>query len=171
LARELPERYQKGLREAHADIDFQFLFLTDGFNFRNTEFNAILGLSQLPKLNGFIEIRNRNYKRFLELCNRYTDSLVVIDRPGISSFVLPFVFKQEAKKKQFEALIRANGIESRPLIGGNLLKQPFLKKFYVAGEYNTADMIHRNAFYIGNNQFVDAKRLDLLEDLMRQSLG
>jgi CDP-6-deoxy-D-xylo-4-hexulose-3-dehydrase len=168
LARELPERYQQEIRLKHPDIDFQFLFLTDGFNLRNTEFNAHLGLSQLHKLDRFIEIRNSNYRRFQEICSRYSDSLVVLDRPGMSSFVLPFLFKQEAVKKEFQALIRTKGIESRPLISGNLLKQPFLSRYYVKGEYEVSDMIHNNAFYIGNNQFVDRARLDILEEIMSQ---
>jgi CDP-6-deoxy-D-xylo-4-hexulose-3-dehydrase len=170
LARELPERYQNAIRDTHPDIDFQFLFLTDGYNVRNTEFNAILGLSQLPKLDSFIKIRNRNYRRFHEICSRHPQNLIVLDHPGMSSFVLPFVFKEESKKKTFEALVRASGIESRPIIGGNLLKQPFLKKYYVAGEFDVADLLHRNAFYIGNNQFVDESRLNVLEGLMRESL-
>ena len=168
LARELPQRYHKEIRDTHPDIDFQFLFLTDGFNVRNTEFNAFLGRTQLHKLDRFIEIRNGNYRRFHEICMRYPESLIVLDRPGMSSFVLPFVFKEELRKKEFQTLIRANGIESRPLISGNLLKQPFLKKYYVAGEFEVADMIHQNAFYIGNNQFVNGDRLDLLEKVMHE---
>jgi CDP-4-dehydro-6-deoxyglucose reductase, E1 len=166
LARELPAHYQEPIRQQHADIDFQFLFLTDGFNFRNTEFNAVLGLSQLPKLDGFIEIRNRSYRRFLEICRRYPDDLITLDRPGMSSFVLPFVLKDGSKKQPFQALIRESGIESRPLISGNLLQQPFLKKYYIPGQFDVADMLHRNAFYIGNNQFVNDERLDVLERLM-----
>ena len=171
LARELPAQYQEPIRQQHADIDFQFLFLTDGFNFRNTEFNAVLGLSQLPKLDGFIEIRNRTYRRFLDICRRYPDDLITLDRPGMSSFVLPFVLKDGAKKKPLQALIRESGIESRPLISGNLLQQPFLKKYYVPGQYDVADMLHRNAFYIGNNQFVNDERLDVLDRLMASFFG
>jgi CDP-6-deoxy-D-xylo-4-hexulose-3-dehydrase len=166
LARELPAHYQEPIRQQHADIDFQFLFLTDGFNFRNTEFNAVLGLSQLPKLDGFIKIRNRTYRRFLDICRRYPDDLITLDRPGMSSFVLPFVLKDGSKKQPFQALIRESGIESRPLISGNLLQQPFLKKYYIPGQFDVADMLHRNAFYIGNNQFVNDERLNVLERLM-----
>ena len=67
--------------------------------------------------------------------------------------------------------IRGKGIESRPIISGNLLQQPFLKKYYVPGEFDVADMLHRNAFYIGNNQFVDKSRLDVLEGLLQHALG
>ena len=171
LARELPTKYQEPIRQRHADIDFQFLFLTDGFNFRNTEFNAVLGLSQLPKLDGFIEIRNRTYRRFLDICRRYPDDLITLDRPGMSSFVFPFVLKDGSKKQPFQALIRESGIESRPLISGNLLQQPFLKKYYIPGQFDVADMLHRNAFYIGNNQFVNDERLDVLEKLMADFFG
>src|SRR6185503_10677670 len=36
LARELPAEYHDALKEQYADIDFSFLFLTDGLNVRNT---------------------------------------------------------------------------------------------------------------------------------------
>ena len=170
LARELPERYQNEIRDAYPDIDFQFLFLTDGFNLRNTEFNAYLGLSQLQKLDKFIDIRNKNYRRFYEICKNFPNSLILLNKPGMSSFVLPFVFKDAKRKKEFQSLIRTEGIESRPLISGNLLKQPFLAKYYVPGEFDMADLIHYNAFYIGNNQFVNSARLDILEKLMQSYL-
>ena len=96
---------------------------------------------------------------------------MILDRPGMSSFVLPFVLRDAAIKAPFRELIRENGIESRPLISGNLLQQPFLKKYYKAGEFEVADMLHRNAFYIGNNQFVNDERLDVLEKLMERGLS
>lgn len=171
LARELPEKFHDAIRQQHPDIDFQFLFLTDGFNFRNTEFNAVLGLSQLPKLDGFIEVRNRNYRRFLEICRRYPDDLITLNRPGMSSFVLPFVLKDGQRKKPFKTLLQDSGIESRPLISGNLLQQPFLKQYHVPGAFKNADLLHQNAFYIGNNQFVDESRLDVLEKIMHKFFG
>ncbi|MFZ4776052.1 MAG: DegT/DnrJ/EryC1/StrS family aminotransferase [Terrimicrobiaceae bacterium] len=171
LARELPEKYHAAIRQQHVDIDFQFLFLTDGFNFRNTEFNAVLGLSQLPKLDRFIEIRNRSYQRFIGICSNYPDDLITLDRPGMSAFVLPFVLKNGSKKKAFQALIRDSGIESRPLISGNLLQQPFLRHYYIPEHFGVADMLHHNAFYIGNNQFVNDVRLDVLASLMENFFG
>jgi CDP-6-deoxy-D-xylo-4-hexulose-3-dehydrase len=89
----------------------------------------------------------------------------------MSSFVLPFVLKDGTKKKPLQALIRESGIESRPLISGNLLQQPFLKHYYVPGQFEVADMLHRNAFYIGNNQFVNDERIDALAELMKNFFG
>ena len=168
LARELPPKYHAGLKAQYPDIDFNFLFLTDGFNVRNTEFNAVLGLAQLGHLDEYIRIRNRNYARFVAMCKRYPDELITLEAEGISSFVLPFLFRQRERKQSFQELIQAAGIESRPLIGGNLLRQPFLSQHYDPTGYPNADFLHNNAFYIGNNQFVNDKRLDVLNELMAE---
>src|SRR5260370_6760712 len=42
----------------HPEIDPNFLFANTGFNLRPTEINAVLGLIQLKKLNGFNHRRN-----------------------------------------------------------------------------------------------------------------
>lgn len=60
------------------------------------------------------------------------------------------------------------GIESRPLISGNLLRQPFLSQYYDPANFKNADFIHENAFYIGNNQFVDSLRMNRLDQLMKE---
>jgi CDP-6-deoxy-D-xylo-4-hexulose-3-dehydrase len=166
LARELPNHYHSDLRKQYPDIDFQFLFLTDGFNVRNTELHAVLGLLQLNKLDEFIRIRNLNYTHFIAICNRYADTFIIPKSVGISSFVLPFIFKDSGIKQRFQKVIAEAGIESRPLVAGNLLHQPFLRKYYSSEKFVNADLVHNNAFYIGNNQFVDSKRLKVLEDIM-----
>jgi CDP-4-dehydro-6-deoxyglucose reductase, E1 len=171
LARELPPEKHDAIKKTHDDIDFNFLFLTDGFNMRNTEFNAVLGLAQLERIDEYITIRNRNYRQFLALCSKYEDDLVLLDAPGISSFVLPFLFKNRVRKEAFQLLIHDAGIESRPLISGNLLRQPFLSKYYNSVDYPNADFIHTNAFYIGNNQFVDENRLNVLASLLQTFFG
>jgi CDP-6-deoxy-D-xylo-4-hexulose-3-dehydrase len=171
LARELPPEYHPGLRARYPAIDFNFLFLTDGFNLRNTEFNAVLGLSQLRSLDRFIQIRNDNYARFLEMCSQYPDELITLESEGLSSFVLPFLFRNQEQKRSFQGLIRTAGIESRPLISGNLLLQPFLNKYYIPSDYCNADFLHTNAFYIGNNQYVGNERLQRLGDLLHEFFG
>lgn len=168
LARELPEKYHDEIKAQYPDIDFNFLFLTDGFNFRNTEFNAVLGLMQLAHIDRYIKIRNQNYQRFLKICKRYPKDLITLEAEGVSSFVLPFIFHDLQKKILFQDLIRSANIESRPLISGNLLRQPFLNQYYDPKAYKKADFIHTNAFYIGNNQFVNDERINVLEDLMEE---
>ena len=73
--------------------------------------------------------------------------------------------KKKKDKLDFEKLLIKNGIETRPFIAGNLLKQPFLKKYNTINLPNVT-FLHNNSFYIGNNQFVDEKKITKLEKLM-----
>ena len=65
FARDLDKRMHHKLKKNYSDIDFNFLFLTDGFNLRSTNLNAFLGIRQLKRLNNFISLRNKNYKQFI----------------------------------------------------------------------------------------------------------
>jgi CDP-6-deoxy-D-xylo-4-hexulose-3-dehydrase len=49
----------------------------------------------------------------------------------------------------------ANGIEYRPVVSGNLLRQPFLKGYTIEGKgpFNV-DTVHDQGVYIGNSHFV-----------------
>ncbi len=166
LARELPKSYHAFYKKKYPHIDFNFLFLTTGFNVRNTELAAVLGLTQLHKLDGFIKKRNQNHILFNRILQKYRDCFLIPYKEGISSFSLPFFLKQSSLKKPLQTFLSRHGIESRPIISGNLLKQPFLKKYFHTGEFKNADFVHNNGFYIGNNQFVDEKRLTYLSDLL-----
>jgi len=166
LARELSVKYHKDLKEKYKEIDFNFLFLTDGFNVRNTEFNAVLGISQLDSIDGYIKQRNQNYISFLNICKLYKEHLIFLDVPGVSSFVFLFIFKNKDRKAEFQNILSIQGIESRPIISGNLLLQPFLNHYYNEVDFPNADFLHYNAFYIGNNQFVNSERIEILKELM-----
>lgn len=163
----IPEAYAA----AYPEIDPQFLFVTAGYNFRNTEIGAVLGLSQLKKLDSFIEKRRKNYAKFINIMlidgrdkffvpgDRYTEE-------GNSSFCFPLIAKDNVTKQKLLVKLRECGIEYRPVVGGNLLRQPYL------ADYNTvrcqyADILHENGIYIGNNQFVGDKELKMLENIIR----
>jgi CDP-6-deoxy-D-xylo-4-hexulose-3-dehydrase len=169
LSRELPAEHHEKHKKLHPEVDPQFLFLTDGFNFRNTELHAVLGIAQLKHLDRYIAIRNENYKKFIDILAPYEKQFHPLPPPvGVSSFVLPFFFKDKQMKKAFQEKIKAAGIESRPIISGNLMRQPyFVRTFGVSPEaFPNAEIVHENGFYIGNNQFVNDERLGALKTLV-----
>jgi CDP-6-deoxy-D-xylo-4-hexulose-3-dehydrase len=59
-------------------------------------------------------------------------------------------------------------IEYRPIVGGNLLKQPYLNEYTIAEKQKNfnADLIHENGVYIGNNQFVCNNDMKLLAKII-----
>lgn len=156
-----PEKYS----EMYPEIHKSFLFVTDGYNFRNTELSAVLGLSQLKRLDKFIQIRKRNYLNFYDILSKYTHLFYPISyHGGNSSLCFPLIAKHKQTKDKLLKLLDEYGIEHRPVVGGNLLKQPFLSK--VSVECPNADIIHNNGIYIGNNQFVSRNNMEVLRQIL-----
>ena len=167
LARELPEKEKEYFKKKYSKNDFKFLFLSSGYNLRSTEINAFLGIIMLKKINQWIKIRNDNFIYFIDILKQFDGEFTMSYNKEMSSFVLPFLMKSKNKKKLLESYLNKNGIETRPFIAGNLLRQPFLKNFKNK-IFKNSDFIHTNAFYIGNNQFLNKSRLDKLHKLLNR---
>tara|TARA_B100000405_G_C16687799_1_gene411731 strand:- start:395 stop:1534 length:1140 start_codon:yes stop_codon:yes gene_type:complete len=153
MARLLSPKYYDEAINKHPNIDPSFLFLTDGFNFRNTELNAVLGLEQLKRLDQNIETRRRNFECFMKHLDpeRF---YVPYNDPGNSSFALPFICKNKEDMPKLKTIFKELGVEYRPVVSGNLLLHPFLKKWKDTVKVPNANIINNNGVYIGNSQFV-----------------
>lgn len=153
----------------NSDIEKMFLFVTDGYNFRNTELAAVLGLSQLKRLDDNIYNRRKIYSKFVELLNNNENFYSLVNDSRNSSFCLPFICKSvDIKNKLINKLID-NKIEYRPIVAGNLIKQPYIKyKLETKKKIPIVDIIHSQGLYIGNNQFVTEKEIKFLEHLLKK---
>ena len=152
------------------EIEKSFLFVTDGYNFRNTELGAVLGLSQLKRLDKFIEIRRNNYKKFSNIINKHSDKFYpVVYNWGNSCFCFPFICRTVEVKNNLIQLLDRYKIEYRPVVGGNLLRQPYLKDYIISDKVDNfnVDIIHENGVYIGNSQFVTEKQLIQIDEILK----
>lgn len=167
LARE-SEKYQEYVSK-YPDISNQFLFITDGYNFRNHELGAVLGLSQLKRLDKYIEIRNKNFKNFINLISNYSELFYEIKMTeNCSNFCFPLICKNKKDADALKKMFDENGIEHRPIISGNLLRQPFLSEYKITTNKDilNVDIIHENGIYLGNNQFVNKNNIKLLSNII-----
>ena len=161
------EYYQK----QNPEIEKSFLFVSDGYNFRNTEFGAVLGLSQLKRLDKFILNRRQAYDRFVDIMSseKNRDNFYpIVYNKGNSCFCFPFICKTKEIKVELISLLNKYKIEYRPVVGGNLLRQPYLKDYTISGktENLNVDIVHENGIYIGNNQFVSKGDMNLLNKIL-----
>jgi CDP-6-deoxy-D-xylo-4-hexulose-3-dehydrase len=148
-------------------IDPRFLFLTDGYNFRNTDLGAQLGLSQLSKLDASVRIRQENHAAFVKVLQPYDAYFFAPSAaPTNSSFCLPFICKSRTLYVSLKAAMEEAGIETRPVVGGNLLRQPFLKHHAHVPTTN-ADLLNEQGFYIGNSQFVTVAQVHALQFIIQ----
>jgi CDP-6-deoxy-D-xylo-4-hexulose-3-dehydrase len=169
LARE-STRYAEYVKQ-YPDISNQFLFVTDGYNFRNHEICAVLGLSQLKRLDRYIQKRNENYKKFVDLISKYSFNFYIPLVPKTcSNFCFPLVCKTAELSDRLKVIFDEIGIEHRPIISGNLLKQPFLSGYNITTQKDNlnVDYIHNNGIYLGNNQFIGDSELNLLKFILER---
>lgn len=168
LARE-SDRFDYYVKK-YPEVSKQFLFLTDGYNFRNHEICAVLGLSQLKRLDRYIQKRNENYKKFVELISTYENNFYVpLVTETCSNFCFPLICKTKDLADKIKIIFDEVGIEHRPIISGNILRQPFLSEYEITTQKDNlnVDYIHLNGIYLGNNQFIGDKELNLLGDILK----
>ena len=167
MARNLdPEPFRQAC-ERHPDIDPQFLFLTDGYNFRSTDLNAVLGIEQLKRLDDVVEIRNHNFKMFCRVVENHRDKLLPVEfNERCSNFAFPMICKSPDILKRLKEELVKHEIEYRPVVSGNLLRHPFLAKWKDVRAPN-ADILNDQGVYIGNNQFVSGEDLARLDTILK----
>ena len=162
MARECSLEVFEQYKTDYPEVDERFMFVTDGYNLRNTEFGAVIGLSQLPRLDDIIERRREICEKFKSILMNYGNRFYIPNFNGNSSFCLPFILNDRNMKKDLQEYLEDNGIETRPLCSGNLLRQPFLKDYDLNLDNPKVDFLHFNGFFIGNNHLItdnDIKKL------------
>lgn len=157
--------------DLYPHIDSKFLFVTDGYNVRSTEINAVLGLLQLSRLDRNIQKRKRNLKIFCDMINQYPDKFYpVIYNDNNSNYSFPIVCRNREMFVKLRQALKTNSIDYRPIVGGNLLRQPFLKnyKFGVSKKHYTVDTVNDQGLYIGNNPQVGTTEIRKLKTILEQ---
>ncbi len=124
--RGLDKSFQEQLRAKNNVDEFRALytFYHPGFNLRGTDLQAFIGLEQMKKITISCHIRSENFKSYQELIQNDYWKPNVDPNDFISNFAYPVI--HPASRKIVEAL-RESDVETRPLICGSMLKQPYIK--------------------------------------------
>lgn len=146
----------------YPDIDPRFIFINIGYNLRPTEVQAVMGMQQLPKLDGFVKTRRAARDLYLKDLSKYSDYFRFQEeqKKGYSSwFGFGIVLKENTPftVKDITSFLNKKNIETRPIIAGNMAKHPALKMFEhrIAGTLANCDMIMRRGFAIGCHHHID----------------
>ena len=157
--------------DANPDLNPDFIFIRPAHNFRSTEINAVIGLSQIKKLDSNNLHRVDNFKYFIENLdsNKYhTD----IEMDGQCNYAFIVVLKDgnfETRNK-LESTLRENGIEFRRGLsgGGNQLRQPWFKKHFNIdhSQFPNMDHVHHFGWYVGNYPSLEREKITKLVQIL-----
>lgn len=164
--------------EEYPQIDPRFLFVNVGYNLRPTELQGGFGLRQLEKVEEFVARRTENARSWREALAPWRDLLEPqAETPGgvHSWFGFPLAVRDAAP---FDAgalrrFLEERGIETRPIIAGNMARQPALRlhRHRVAGDLEHADWIMRSGLAFGNHQAIGPQARDYVTSVIREFLS
>ena len=147
---------ERKLIKKYSNLSPKFIFMYPGYNFRNNEISAVIGLNQLKRIDKNNKLRNNNFYYFIKNLNPLVFQ-TKFDFNGISNYAFPLVLKNKDFKlrNKLEKTMKKNGIEFRRgnAGGGNQLRQPWLKKIIKNvnfKKFKNVDHIHNFGYYIGN---------------------
>jgi len=152
-----------------SEFEAKYTFYDLGYNFRPTEITGFLGLYQLQFLDSNIFKRQQNYLR-VESTIIENDELIALRHSHLkvlSTFAMPILCKTKELRRKYVDQFAGAGIEIRPMIAGNMTKQPFFHK-YVETIFSlpNTDFIHENGFYCGNYPELNESDLKTIESCL-----
>jgi len=143
----------------------RYTFYDLGYNLRTTEINGFIGNTQLRYLDEIIKKRRDNFltmaKPIYECRDRYYP--IRYDHIDfISNFAVPVICKSKAIRDELVKKCK-NKIEIRPIVGGDMMAQPFFRKYmprflHVLKDSN-ATLVHQQGLYFGNNPDLTKKEM------------
>jgi len=162
-------------------IDPRYTFTNWGFNVRPTELQAGFGLQQLNRVEEFAAARERHAARIFG----YIDGCPLLHRPRAQAkarpswFAIPIMVDERSPftRDALAQFLENAGIETRPIVAGNILRQPVAQLFDGLSETPCpgADRVHNCGLYVGlcpitADQSVD-RLLETLDDFLRPFLS
>lgn len=161
------EAFRKRWERQHPDLNPKFIFAYPSGNYRSTEINAVIGLSQLRRLEANNQRRVLNHQIFLDHLDptRYRTDFAV---EGSVNYAFVLILREPDDRLR-DAVMRTldrAGVEYRRGTsgGGNQLRQPYLRGRVPEGywtQFPEVEHVHFYGFYIGN--YPTLKKGDILD--------
>lgn len=168
--RNLTLAQQKELRSKANVNDFfaAYTFHELAYNARPTEIQGFLGNTQLPYLDEMITKRESNFARFVEaLPLDNVHPIKTTHMSTVSNFAMPLICKSPEIFTQYLQAFKKGEVEIRPIIAGNMARQPFyLKHSSTPYSLPNADYIHDYGFYFGNHPDLTEEEVTTLVKLI-----
>ncbi|HLE92728.1 MAG TPA: lipopolysaccharide biosynthesis protein RfbH [Anaerolineales bacterium] len=135
------------------EVDHKYIYSRIGWNLKANDLAAAVGVAQLDRLEGFIQKRRENWA-YLNEGLKDLPIEIVQATPGSNPSWFGFAFLTE-RRNELARYLDEHGVGSRPVMAGNLLRQPAYRKlingvdYRVVGNLDGADLIYERGIWIG----------------------
>ncbi len=167
--RDLSEETQVKLQKEWEVSEFNALytFYYSGFNFRSTDLQAYIGLTQIDKIDDWGKKREHNYNLYQDLIKNdywkpksYHDSFT-------SNFAYPVL---SPHRDNIVKKLQENKVEVRPMICGSMGTQPFYVKEFGELRLPNVTIIDRDGFYVPNHPTLTEDEIEFISNIINKEL-
>lgn len=178
------KRFNWRLGDLPKGYDHKYTYSHVGYNLKVSDMQAAVGVSQLKKLDQFVERRRENFAGLTERFRaRGLDKFyhLPVPTPGTEpswfGYLLTVRDGTGIDRNAVTRTLEARKVGTRMLFAGNLTKQPAFRDvaYRVHGELTNTDKIMNDSFWVGVWPGLDDPRLDYIADTLdavtRELLG
>jgi CDP-6-deoxy-D-xylo-4-hexulose-3-dehydrase len=172
------KRFDWQLGDLPQGYDHKYTYSHLGYNLKITDMQAACGLAQLDRLDGFIDTRLRNFN-FLTAELSCLEDFLILPKATVNSdpswFGYPITLKAGHDRTELLKFLDHHNVGSRLLFAGNLLRQPYFKKYQsqvrVAEELKNTDTIMNQTFWVGLHPALDEEALSYTVSKLKSFFG
>lgn len=173
-------RFDKQYGELPLGYDHKYVYSHFGYNLKATDLQAAIGVAQLKKFPSFVKRRRENFARLYDGLKDLDDYLILPkaednSRPSWFGFLL--TCQNGANRNTLVQKIEENGVQTRMLFAGNLVKHPCFDEirksgegYRIAGELTNTDRIMNDSFWVGVYPGMTNEKLDYMIETIRNAI-
>lgn len=171
------KRFEWQLGDLPKGYDHKYIYSHIGYNLKATDMQAALGLSQLAKLDGFVQARKDNFDHLSARLAGIEGLILPVATPKSdpSWFGFPITLHPEhpVDRTKFMQFLDERKIGFRQLFAGNLVKQPAYRDvdFRIVGDLTNTDIVMERTFWVGTYPGLTTPMLDFVADSIHEYMA
>lgn len=173
-------RFDRQYGELPLGYDHKYVYSHFGYNLKATDMQAAIGVAQLKKFPYFVERRRENFERLLNGLQEVSDKLILpvpCENSNPSWFGFLLTCKNGVCRNKVVQYIEEQGVQTRMLFAGNLIKHPCFdemrksgKGYRVVRKLENTDRIMKDTFWVGVYPGMSNGKIDYMVKVIGKSI-